>query len=646
MTDKHYPTAQIQTAPRFSLIWIIPLTALLIAGWLVFKYYSERGTMITITFDKASGIEAKKTSIRYKDIEVGRVKKLSLTSDLKKVKVTAEIFPEMAVNLGEKTRFWVERPRLTFQGVSGLNTLLSGVHIGIDPGEKSLPKDSYEGLAVAPVITAEDQGTSIILNSKNLGSLNIGSPVYYHKIHVGEVTSYELDGDNGNVNISIYVHAPYDKKIRTNSRFWNASGMDVDLTTSGISVRVESLVSLLIGGIAFETPLNKVGYKLDGKTAFKLYDSYKLANDDTERLEKLFYVMYFDDSLHGLRAGSVIEYSGVRVGKVESILLEKMQNNTQIKTLVKVSLYIDKFSDKKLRSEAEVTLQNLVSNGLQAQLTVDSLITGAQYISLKMPKKSLHQQKEKHVFALLPTEIYEPAVFPTTASLTSLLNFDASEITDELNKAIGSITTLLNSPDIKRTLKGLATTSESIAKISKQLDQKGFSGELVKTLTSAQKTADDLSRLLASTGQKLAVLQKDSSTTMKTITNVSNKLQKDISTSLRTFNNVSNKLQRDTSVSLRTFNNVSNKLQKDASISLRTFNNVSNKLQQDTHRTLRNIDRATLTLNKGLKATLSEDSALQYRLQQLINDLGKASNSFSILADTIQRKPNSVIFGK
>ncbi len=644
--ENNYPNAQIQTAPRFSLIWIIPITAALIAGWLVFKYYNERGTMITITFEKASGIVEKKTSIRYKDIEVGRVKKLSFTSDLKKVKVTAEIFPEMSAYLGRKTRFWVERPRLTFQGVSGLNTLLSGVHIGIDPGEKSAAKEVYEGLAVPPIITADAKGSLIILHSSNLGSLNIGSPVYYHKIHVGEVTGYELNDDSGSVNISIYVHAPYDKKIKSNSRFWNASGMDMNLTASGVSVRVESFMSLLLGGIAFETPLDKVGYTLNGKTSFKLYDSYKLANDDTERLEKLFYVMYFDDSLHGLSPGSVIEYGGVRVGKVETILLEKMQNNTQIKTLVKVSLYIDKFSDKKQREEAETTLQNLVTNGLKAQLTVDSLITGAQYISLNMPKKSLHQQKEKHVYALLPTEIYEPAVFPTTSSLTSLLNFDASEITAELNKAISSVTALLNSQDVKKTLKGLANTSESIAKITQQLDQKGFSGELVKTLLKAQKTANDLSRLLASTEKNIDALQKESSTTLKTLSNVSNKLQKDISVSLHTFNNVTNKLQKDASVSMRTFNNVSNKLQKDASVSMRTFNNVSNKLQQDMRKTLNHIDRATLTLNKGLKSTLSEDSALQYRLQQLINDLGKASNSFSVLADTIQRKPNSVIFGK
>ncbi len=629
MTNSEYPTAQVQAAPRFPLIWVIPLTAVLIAGWLVFKYYSERGTIITITFDQASGIEAKKTPIRYKDIQVGKVKKLSLTPDLKKVQVTAEIFPEMAENLSGDTRFWVERPRFTFQGISGLDTLLSGVHIGIDPGkDKTEALAHYEGLAIAPVITTGEKGRSIILNSANLGSLNIGSPVYYHKINVGEVTAYELNDDNGSVDISIYVHAPYDKKIKTNSRFWNASGLELNLNTSGVSARVESLVSLLIGGIAFETPTDKQGYDLDGKTSFKLYDSYKLANDDTQRLEKIFYTMYFDDSLHGLSPDSVIEYNGVRVGKVETILLEKNNKNTQVKTLVKVSLFIDKFSEKKQRNDAENTLQNLVSNGLKAQLTVDSLITGAQYISLVMPKKPLSEQETKQIFALLPTDANEPAIFPTTGSLTSLLNFDASEITNELNKAISSVTALLNSKDVKKTLKGIASTSESISKISQQLHKKGFSGKLIATLSSAQKTADDISLLLKDTRRTINVLQKDTHQT------------------LRTLNNVSNKLQKDTSHTLKTFSNIGNKLQKDAHHSMQTLNNVSNKLQQDLHKTLKHIDNTTRVVNKSLKSTLSEDSALQYRLQQLMNNLSEASKSFSILADTIQRKPNSVIFGK
>jgi paraquat-inducible protein B len=625
MANTQYPTAQLNTKSRFSLIWIIPLTAALIAGWLVFKYYSERGTMITIILDDAAGVEAKKTPIRYKAVQVGKVKKLALTPDLKKVKITAEIFPEMAENLSANTRFWVVKPRVTFQGISGLDTLLSGVHIGMDPGDKpnenNLALNTYTGLSTPPIITTGEKGTALILNTTSLGSLDVGSPVYYHKVNVGEVTGYRLNKNNQSIDVTIYVHSPYDEKIKTNTRFWNASGIELELTTNGLSARMESLTSLLIGGIAFETPDNEMGFSLDGETTFKLYETYKLAKDDTQRRNKLFYVMYFDDTLHGLSEDSVIEYGGVKVGKVEKILLEHATSSTRVKTLVKVSFRIDKFSEKGDKREAEQTLQNLVSDGLQAQLTVDSLVTGSQYIALKIVKNdpaNIHNQANTtQVFTLMPTSMEHTAVFPTTRAQQTLLNFDASEIAGELNKAISSITALVNSKDVKKTLKGLASTSQSISRITRQLDKKGFSGELVKTLSSAQKTTEEIKQLI-----------RDSRKTMVTITNATNKLQKDASQTLKMATNVGNKLQ------------------KDASHTLKTLTNVSNKLQRDAHKTMNTINRATNTLNKGLKATLSEDSALQYRLQQLINDLGEASKSFSVLADTIQRKPNSVIFGK
>ena len=593
MTTQQYPTAQVSAKSRFSLIWIIPLIAALIAAWLVFKYYSEQGSIIEITFDSAEGIEAKKTPIRYKDVQVGKVKKLSLTSDLKKVKITAEIYPDMATHLGGQTRFWIEKPRVTLKGVSGLDTLLSGVHISLDPGEKGVMLEHYEGLAKPPIFTSGEEGILLTLNTKSLGSLAVGSPVYFHKINVGEVTSFKLnEGSYGSsiqsVDVSVYIRAPYDKKIKTNTRFWNASGLDVNLTASGVSVQMESLTSLLIGGVAFETPEDELGYALDGNlVAFKLYDTSKLAKDDTQRLNKLFYTMYFDDTLHGLSEDSLIEYSGVTVGKVEKILLESAVSGKQLKTLVKVSLRVDKFSQEGNKADAEKRLRNLVHNGLHGQLAVDSLITGAQYISLSMYKPKL-----ANLVALESTSSLHSAIFPTSASQTSLLNFDASEISAELTKALASVTALLDSKDIKKTLKGLASTSDSIDKMTRQLAKKGFSGELVKTLAESQKAIKDISALMGDTRK-----------TMVSITNASNKLQ------------------------------------KDASHSMKTFSNVSNKLQRDTSKTLGLID-------KTLKSTLSEDSALQYRLQQLINDLSEASNSFSVLADTIQRKPNSVIIGK
>jgi paraquat-inducible protein B len=595
-----FPTAQVTPKARFSLIWIIPITAALIGGWLIFKYYNERGTIITITFDEASGIEEKKTPIRYKDVIVGKVRKLGLTADLNKVKVTAEVFPEMAENLGANTRFWVEKPRVTLKGVSGLDTLLSGVHIGIDPGVKSEPLENYLGLSAPPFITYNKEGTRIALRTENLGSLDVGSPIYYNKINVGEVTSYRLNADTESIDVFIYVHEPYDNLIKSNTRFWNASGIELEISATGISTRMESITSLLIGGIGFETPKDGISKEIDGETAFTLFDSYKIAQENTQLYNKLFYTMYFDDSLHGLTEDSIIEYSGVQVGKVESILLQISDDTSVIKAVVKASLRIDKFSSKASAKDAEARLQKLVSEGLQAQLKVGSLLTGSQYISLDVPPTRLiTTEKGRNEFVLMPTSMENASRFPTTVSQTTLLNFDATAISEQLKDTLASVEALVNSNDIKKTLSGLASTTESLSKITTQLEQQGFSGELVKTLASAKKTTENINRLM-----------------------------------------------RDAQKAVSTISSATDKLQKDASKSMQTFNNVSNKLQQSAAKTLQGIDQTSATLNAGLKSTLSEDSGLQYRLQVLINELSEASKSFSVLADTIQRKPNSVIFGK
>lgn len=615
---RELPSAHVRPKSRFSLIWIIPLTALLIGSWLLYKYYSERGTIIDITFDQASGIEERKTTIRYKDVVVGKVKTMDLSDDLDKVKVTVEIFPSMAKNLGSSTRFWIVKPRISLQGVSGLDTLLSGVHIGIDPGTKGEPLEMYTGLPIAPYVTNKKEGTRITLRANSLGSLEVGSPIYHNKINVGEVTSYRLSPTTNNIDIFVYIHEPYDQKVKSNTRFWNASGIEVELTAAGVSARMESITSLILGGIAFETPKDGISEEINGERAFTLFKSYKIAKDNTQKNNKLFFDMYFQDSLHGLKDGAAIEFSGVKVGKVESIKLVQVEDNKRLIARVSVSLNIDKFSPKENAKEAEQLLHDLVSDGLVAQLTVDSLITGAQFISLNIPANAEHYADSgQGKFQFAARDDGSIPSFPTTVAKTGLLNFDATRISQELNKTLASVSELVSSNDIKKILSGLATTTSSIGRISEQLDKEGFSGELLATLNNARQATQDISKLLL-----------DSRSAIGKIGNATDQFQKDASLSMRTFSNVANILQKDSSQSMKTFNNVANKLQKDVAVTLGSISQTSN------------------TMDSSLKATMGEDSGLQYRLQLLINDLSEASKSFSVLADTIQRKPNSVIFGK
>ena len=697
MNEYTLPSANVQTKARFSLIWLIPLIAALIGSWLAYKYYSERGTMITISFDEASGIVARKTPVKYKDVEVGMVQKVSISPDLETVNAEVEIYSEMEDNLGPDTQFWVVSPRVTLRGISGLQTLLSGVNIAMAPGPLGEAEDEYAGLTQAPNISIQSPGQAFELNADRLGSVDVGSPVYFRQIEVGEITGFRLNSENQKVDVDIFIHAPYHEQIRTNTRFWNASGFELNVSTSGVSARMESLSTLLIGGVAFDTNFKEPGYPINEKAAFKLYDNFKRAHEDTSADNKLIYTMYFKDTLIGLSVASPINFQGVKVGQVENITLLKSPENDSIRSQVTAALYVDKLSTNAGRLEAEKLLQSLVEQGLRAQLRSSSIVTGAQYIAL-----TIEENRKPNVQTLASLNKDYAIIFPSMHAKQSIMNFDPSSVVGELNETLRTANSLLGSDDIKLMLKGLASTSDSIGTITEQLAQQGISGEVMVLLKEASKTASSLQLALGDARKTMGTLdiaalalQQDASKAMidarvmmqsagKAATSLSGSvgiLQKDTSKALidaRTLMQTANKatsaitgnldtLQKDTSkaiIDARTLMQTANKatssitgnidaLQKDSSkaiidarVMMQKVGKSIEALQKDTSQTLRGINKTTSTVERSINATLSEDSALQYRFQQLINDLSEAASSFSVLADTLQRKPNSLLLGK
>ncbi len=237
-----------------TLVWLVPLLALLIGGWLVVKTIMEQGPTITITFNNAEGIEAGKTKLKYKDVEIGKVTEVSLSRDLKQVVVTAELAKSFTPHLIEDTTFWVVRARISGGSVSGLGTLLSGAYIGVDVGKSANKQRKFTGLEVPPVIQIDTPGREFVLHSDDLGSLDAGSPVFFRRLQVGQIKGYELDKDGMGVSLKVFINEPYDKYVTTNTRFWNASGIDLTLDSGGIKLQTQSMVSILLGGVAFGTP--------------------------------------------------------------------------------------------------------------------------------------------------------------------------------------------------------------------------------------------------------------------------------------------------------------------------------------------------------------------------------------------------------
>ena len=281
------PEAVAEPKRRFSLqlVWLIPIVAAIIGGTLAVKSYLNKGPTITIAFKTGEGLEAGKTKIKFKDVEIGVVKEIVIAKDLKSVIATAELQKRVKPYLVEDARFWVVRPQISGGSVTGLGTLMGGSYIGFDVGKSTREQLAFTGLERPPLITMDVPGSRFKLHSDDLGSIDIGSPLYFRRIQVGQVISYELDNGGKGVTFTVFVNAPYDQYVKVNTRFWNASGIDLTVDANGLKVNTQSLLSILVGGIAFQT-LDAAGAPPDANSTFTLFANREEAMKHKETISQ------------------------------------------------------------------------------------------------------------------------------------------------------------------------------------------------------------------------------------------------------------------------------------------------------------------------------------------------------------------------
>ncbi len=491
MKDLHTDSDKAATAPAprikkksgFSLVWLIPIITALIGGWLIFKTLSEKGPNITINFKTAEGIEAGKTKIKYKDIEIGVVDSVHFSKDFSHIIVKASMEKGSQSFLRRGTRFWVVKPRLSLRGVSGLGTLLSGAYLEIEPGQGALQKH-FVGLDVPPVIKADVAGIRIVLLAEKLGSIDTGSPVYYHGILAGETLGWKLGNDRKSIFIHVFVKAPYDKLVQSNTRFWNVSGMDVSIGTEGINVRTESLHSLLYGGIAFETPdtLEQVTENVEG-LVFTLYDDLKSIQEHYYT-KKITFILFFDGSVRGLNIGAPVEFKGIKVGSVKDVRLEFNSRDTSFRIPVLIEVEPERIIElgKERVSSPFQTLQTLVKRGLRARLQSGSLLTGKLFVELDMhPGTPVRLVNEGGPFPELPT--IPASLAQMTASLKGILakleKVDMEKIgmeflgtLQEANKFAKGASDLINKPELQVAVEDLTASLNALKGILRKLDQR------------------------------------------------------------------------------------------------------------------------------------------------------------------------------
>jgi paraquat-inducible protein B len=375
---------------RMQLVWLVPIVALLIGGWLAVKAVIERGPTITISFETGEGLEAGKTKIKFKNVDVGVVKTVTLSPDSKRVIATADITKDAAKLLLDDTRFWVVRPRISGGTVSGLGTLLSGSFIGMDVGNSGKGRLDYVGLEVPPVLSSGVPGREFILKSADMGSLDVGSPIFFRRLQVGQISDYQPDADGKGVTLRAFINAPYDRFVKPETRFWHTSGINVVLDTSGVRVSTQSLVSILIGGLAFETPNDALAQPAAvAKTEFTLFENEAEALKQHDRIVQP-YLANFTESVRGLTVGAPVEFRGIAVGEVTRIYTRFDPVTRQFSIPVEFNLFPERFTSRYQTGEKGGRVTDrprqltdfLVEHGLRAQLRTGNLLTGQLYVAL------------------------------------------------------------------------------------------------------------------------------------------------------------------------------------------------------------------------------------------------------------------------
>lgn len=487
-----------------SLIWLVPLVAAIVGASLLVHGWLGQGPSITVTFQTAEGLEANKTQVKYKNVVIGKVTQIALNHDRSQVKVKIDLEKNAESFATKDTRFWVVRPRVGIGGVSGVDTLFSGAFIGADTGQSQEEQDEFKGLETPPPVLHGQPGKRFTLHSEDLGSLDIGSPVYFRRVQVGHVVSHALDENGKGVSLQVFIDAPNDRYVSKSSRFWNASGVDVSLGADGLKLNTQSVATVLAGGVAFQSPNGP-----HDDTPAEENASFDLFNDQVSAMappdgEPRYIRMRFDHSLRGLNVNSPVEFLGINIGRVVSVNLDYDAKTQRFPVVVGAVVYparLGKAHQKLMAAAIEKgdtdwsqMIGRLIDHGLRAQARSGNLLTGQLYIAIDFDPKAKPVSFDPSA---------KPLELPTTSG-----NFD------KIQEQLGSIVDKVQKIPFDTIGKNLDESLKQLSGTLKQVNE-NLAPEATKTFKQAQQTLgaannalSDDSPLQQNLGQTLQELQR------------------------------------------------------------------------------------------------------------------------------------------
>jgi paraquat-inducible protein B len=533
-TDRdNLPQAMVvpKKGTRISVVWIIPILAAVVALGIAIQRVLSEGPTISIIFKVAEGLEAGKTFVKYKDVNIGQVTAVKLSPDHSKVEVTAKIDKSAADLMVEDAKFWVVEPRVTLSGVSGLGTLLSGNYIGFEVGKSNKPQRKFTGSEVPPIITRGQPGRQFVLKAENLGSLGIGAPIYYRRLQAGQVIAYDLAADGGGVEIKIFVNAPYDRYVNPGTRFWNASGLDVSVGAGGLEVRTQSLVALIAGGVTFDTPsFAPKAEPAAADTVFTLHSDKATAMKQPDSIS-MHYVLHFNESLRGLSVGAPVTLLGLPAGEVTDVGLAIDPATMTLRGRVEVVSYperlvarlgpnkavIGKMVGGSAQERQAIMRRMVEQRRLRAQLRSGNLLTGQLFVAFDFfpnaPNVKIDWSREAPELPVVPSTVSDIEA-KITGIVTKLDKLPLEAISADLTKVLASLNQTLEdaskavnridadvTPGLKSTLDGLRGTIAGADGVLKNTD-----ATLVGPNAPAQQDLRDTLQEIARAARSIRVL--------------------------------------------------------------------------------------------------------------------------------------------
>jgi paraquat-inducible protein B len=481
-----------------SKIWFVPVVALFVGVWMIYYQLSNQGPLITIEFKTATGLEAGKTKVKTRDVDIGLVKSIELTEDLSGVLVTVRMEKKVTPILHSDNQFWIVSPKVSLSGISGLGTILSGPYINMAPGSKQQMSEEFVALVAPPVTPAGTPGLHVTLNSDGDSDSKFtykkGDPVVYKGIKVGEFEDIYFNFDERIVYYSTFIEAPYHKLITTNTKFWDSSGVQIKLSASGVTVNTGSLETLLTNGVTFGIPEGMpIGKNIDDRNFFDIHPSYDSASE--ERFKRSAqYVILVKDTVRGLQVGAPVEYRGLIVGKVLSINTLNNNQNDLLEQGYAIPVVISIQPGRVQQPDNEIGLAFIreqtslwIKQGLRATLKTGNLLTGALFVDLQhYPDVPIFSSQSLQGFEIIPTITgeFSEITAKVIAILDNINEIKLKTISDNANSTLSQIA---------QAAKALQVTASSVERLLTTVHQDKVSSTLTHTLESLSNLSEDFS---------------------------------------------------------------------------------------------------------------------------------------------------------